>query len=53
MKPIAVLHEGNDKSSLDNKLIKGLIDYLELDAEQVDFYGMGVKINFLQYHQNS
>jgi hypothetical protein len=48
MKPIAILHEGNDKSSLDNKLIKELIKYLKFDIEQVDFYGMGVKSNFFK-----
>ena len=46
MKRIAILHEGNDKSSLDNKLIKNLITHLKLDIEKADFYGMGVKSNF-------
>ena len=53
MKPIVILHEGNNKSSLDNKLIKKLIEYLKLDEKdeskefnKVKFYGMGVKSNF-------
>jgi len=53
MKPIVILHEGNDKSSLDNKLVKNLIEHLKLDEKDADkefkkikFYGMGVKSNF-------
>jgi hypothetical protein len=48
MNPIAILHEGNDKSSLDNKLIKELMAHLKLDIQQDYFYPMGVKSNFFK-----
>ena len=53
MKSIAILHEGNDKGSLDAELIRrllkkslGLTD--EQIKEQVEFYGMGMKSNFFK-----
>ena len=46
MKPIAILHEGNNDPSHDNKLLKQLLTHLKLDVDLVDFYGMSKKINF-------
>ncbi|MEN9372578.1 MAG: hypothetical protein RIR79_130 [Pseudomonadota bacterium] len=53
MKSIAILHEGNDKNSLDAALIKKLLkNFLGLTEdtikEQVEFYGMGIKSNFFK-----
>lgn len=48
MKSLAILHEGNTKSSHDNDLITLLMQHLELDVSLVDFYGMGSKSNFFK-----
>lgn len=53
MKSIAILHEGNDKGSLDAKLIRKLLKESsglteEQIKEQVEFYGMGDKSNFFK-----
>jgi len=48
VKPIFILHEGNDKKSADNKLIRLLMTHLKLDLNLVDFRGMGAKSNFFK-----
>ena len=45
---VAILHEGNAKSTNDNLLIKLLIKNLELDIQKVEFFGFGSKINFFE-----
>ena len=47
-KNIAILHEGNNKKTQDNELIKLLINYLKLDCNQVEFFGMCSKSNFFK-----
>lgn len=46
MKPIAILHEGNTGKSEDNRLLKQLLDHLNLNTDKIDFYGFGPKSNF-------
>lgn len=48
MKPIFILHEGHNKKTNDNKLIRLLIEHLELDGNKIDFHGMGYKSNFFK-----
>lgn len=48
MKPIFILHEGNDKKTADNELIRLLMTDLGLDLNLVDFRGMGSKSNFFK-----
>lgn len=43
---IAILHEGNAKKTNDNELLKLLISELNLNIEQVIFFGLGTKSNF-------
>jgi len=45
---IAILHEGNAKKTADNKLIKLLIEDLNLDEKQVRFFGLGSKSEFFK-----
>jgi len=45
---LAILHEGNEKKTADNKLIKLLIEDLILDKNKVKFIGMGAKSNFFK-----
>jgi len=45
---IAILHEGNAQKTADNKLIKLLIEDLELDEKKVRFFGLGSKSNFFK-----
>jgi len=45
---IAILHEGNAKKTADNKLIKLLIENLNLDENKVRFFGFGSKSNFFK-----
>ena len=45
---VAILHEGNSKKTNDNELLKLLINELNLDIEQVDFFGFGAKSNFFK-----
>ena len=48
MKSIFILHEGNDKKTADNELIRLLMTDLGLDLNLVDFRGMGSKSNFFK-----
>ncbi len=48
MVKVAILHEGNDKKTNDNELLKLLIKNLNLDRERVVFFGMGSKSNFFK-----
>ncbi len=48
MKSIFILHEGNNKNTNDNKLIRLLINHLNLDSNKIDFHGMGSKSNFFK-----
>ena len=50
---IAILHEGNAKRTADNKLIKLLIEDLNLDENQVRFFGVGTKSNFFKKDTNA
>ncbi len=43
---VAILHEGNAKKTNDNELLKLLISELNLNIEQVIFFGLGTKSNF-------
>ncbi|CAA6802271.1 MAG: Unknown protein [uncultured Sulfurovum sp.] len=45
---IAILHEGNAQKTADNRLIKLLIEHLELDEKKVRFFGLGSKSNFFK-----
>lgn len=45
---IAILHEGNAQKTADNKLIKLLIEDLNLDETKVRFFGLGSKSNFFK-----
>ena len=45
---IAILHEGNAQKTADNKLLKLLIEDLELDKKKVRFFGLGSKSNFFK-----
>jgi len=45
---IAILHEGNAQKTADNKLIKLLIEDLNLDEKKVRFFGLGSKSNFFK-----
>lgn len=48
MVKVAILHEGNSKKTADNKLLKLLIEKLELDIDRVEFFGFGSKSNFFK-----
>jgi hypothetical protein len=48
MKSIFILHEGDEKKTNDNKLIRLLIEHLKLNIDIVDFRGMGSKNNFFK-----
>jgi hypothetical protein len=48
MKSIVILHEGNEKNTHDNKLIRLLMEDLQLDINAVSFFGMGTKSNFFK-----
>jgi len=45
---VAILHEGNSKKTNDNELLKLLISELNLNIEQVAFFGFGAKSNFFK-----
>ena len=45
---VAILHEGNAKKTADNKLLKLLIEKLELDIRKIRFFGLGSKSNFFK-----
>ncbi len=46
MVKLAVCHEGHANKSLDNEIIKLLLQDLNLDIGRVEFYGFGSKSNF-------
>ena len=50
MKSIYILHEGSEKNTYDNQLIRLLIKKLQLDKhlDSVEFIGMGAKSNFFK-----
>jgi len=48
MMKVAILHEGNNKQTNDNALLKLLIQNLGLDLESINFIGMGGKSNFFK-----
>jgi hypothetical protein len=48
MVKVAILHEGNEKKTHDNELLKLLITKLNLDLNRVTFIGMGNKSNFFK-----
>jgi hypothetical protein len=45
---VAILHEGNAKNTADNKLLKLLIKKLELNIDEIRFFGLGSKSNFFK-----
>ncbi|MDQ7086175.1 MAG: hypothetical protein Q9M36_15250 [Sulfurovum sp.] len=45
---VAILHEGNAKKTADNKLLKLLIEKLELNIKEIRFFGLGSKSNFFK-----
>jgi hypothetical protein len=45
---VAILHEGNSKSTHDNGIIKLLLQELDLDEDKVEFFGFGFKSNFFK-----
>jgi len=51
MKSIFILHEGNEKKTNDNQLLKLLIEHLKLDVDLISFYGMGSKSNFFKIEE--
>ena len=48
MVKFAIFHEGNAKKTTDNKLLKLLMEELNLNTERVDFFGFGTKSNFFK-----
>lgn len=44
----AIFHEGNTKKTTDNELLQLLMDELDLDIRQIDFFGFGTKSNFFK-----
>lgn len=50
---IAILHEGNAQKTADNRLIKLLIENLNLDEKKVRFFGLGSKSNFFKKEINA
>lgn len=48
MKSIVILHEGNEKNTHDNQLIRLLMQSLKLNVDTVSFFGMGTKSNFFK-----
>ena len=46
MVKFAICHEGHTNKSLDNEIIKLLLQDLNLDVNRVEFYGFGSKSNF-------
>ncbi len=48
MVKVAILHEGNSKKTADNELLKLLIAELNLNIEEVEFFGFGTKSNFFK-----
>ncbi len=45
---VAILHEGNAKKTADNELLRLLIQSLNLDESEVNFFGFGGKSNFFK-----
>jgi len=52
MVKVAIFHEGNEKKTHDNELLKLLIKNLGLAIEKVKFVGMGGKSNFFNINYN-
>jgi len=48
MVKVAILHEGKSDKSLDNEILKLLLTKLELNINQVEFFGFGTKSNFFK-----
>ena len=48
MVKLAICHEGHINKSLDNEIIKLLLQDLDLDIKRVEFYGFGSKSNFFK-----
>ena len=48
MVKVAIFHEGNEKKTNDNELLRLLLEKLGLPSEQVKFIGMGSKSNFFK-----
>ena len=48
MVKVAICHEGHINKSLDNEIIKLLLEDLKLDVNRVEFYGFGSKSNFFK-----
>jgi tRNA nucleotidyltransferase (CCA-adding enzyme) len=48
MKSIFILHEGNERKTADNEMIRLLMEDLGLNLDLVDFRGMGAKSNFFK-----
>ncbi|MEA1893425.1 MAG: hypothetical protein U9N33_12055 [Campylobacterota bacterium] len=46
MVKVAILHEGKSDKSLDNKILKLLLNNLGFNENQVEFFGFGNKSNF-------
>ena len=46
MVKFAILHEGKADKSLDNELLKLLIEKLGYNIENIEFFGFGNKSNF-------
>jgi hypothetical protein len=46
MASVAILHEGNEKNTHDNELLKLLVRELGLDENRIRFFGMKGKSNF-------
>ena len=45
---VAILHEGNAQNTADNKLLRLLIEKLELNIKEIRFFGLGSKSNFFK-----
>jgi len=50
---IAILHEGNAQNTADNRLLKLLIENLNLAEKKVRFFGLGTKSNFFKKDINA
>ena len=50
---VAILHEGSDKKTADNELLKLLMKALHFNEEKVLFYGMGAKNNFFDVNNKN
>jgi len=53
MVKVAIFHEGNNKKTHDNQLLKLLLENLALDVNKVKFIGMGNKSEFFKIDNNN